>query len=281
MVHGNGERASTTVPCRDEHARERALGPVVHVAGRVAERAPVRAAGHVQPAPQRLARHRDQQAPLATRAISATVASGSGTCSSTSIAVASVELVVGEGQRAWPPRRGTPGSARWRLSHSACQLGVVEVDADDPPVAQALGPLVGEHALAAADVEHRRRRGLRPTARRASPWKRAISRRTTGLVEPYLSKVLPVGTVPGSVDPGVATPELTAARAARACRSAVPESAPVRARVAGLGGLVVRGLHAQRAAPRAARARACAAAATRLRGQDVADHAERHEAARR
>ena len=59
----------------------------------------------------------------AQRAISATVCSGSGTCSSTSIAVASVELVVGERQVlglhdlvlevrrrcAWPTRPGAPG----------------------------------------------------------------------------------------------------------------------------------------------------------------------------
>src|SRR5919108_5972306 len=43
---------------------ERALGPVVHVPGRVAEVLPVRAAGHVQRAPQRFARHRHEQPAL-------------------------------------------------------------------------------------------------------------------------------------------------------------------------------------------------------------------------
>ena len=42
------------------------------------------------------------------------------------------------------------------------QLLVVEVDPDDPPVAEPLRPLVRQHALAAADVEHRFRRRLVP-----------------------------------------------------------------------------------------------------------------------
>src|SRR5918999_390046 len=49
------------VPGQQLH--ERPLRPVVHVAGRVAEVAQVRAAGHVQRAPQRLARHGDEQVP--------------------------------------------------------------------------------------------------------------------------------------------------------------------------------------------------------------------------
>src|SRR5829696_764439 len=47
------------VPGQQLH--ERPLRPVVHVARRVAEVTQVRAAGHVERAPQRLARHRDQQ----------------------------------------------------------------------------------------------------------------------------------------------------------------------------------------------------------------------------
>src|SRR5688500_2477260 len=48
-----------TVPGQELH--EAALGPVVQMARGVPEVLPVRAAGHVQPAPQRLARHRDEQ----------------------------------------------------------------------------------------------------------------------------------------------------------------------------------------------------------------------------
>ena len=44
-----------------------------------------------------------------------------------------------------------------------------------------------------SSTDRGRRRARR--ARRACAWKPAIRRRTTGLVEPYLSKVLPVGTL--------------------------------------------------------------------------------------
>src|SRR3954470_16329567 len=47
-----------------EQRDERALGPVVQVPGRVAEVAQVRAAGHVQRPPHRLARHRHEQPAL-------------------------------------------------------------------------------------------------------------------------------------------------------------------------------------------------------------------------
>jgi hypothetical protein len=49
-----------------------------------------------------------------------------------------------------------------------------------------LRPLLGQHALAAADVEDRLRGGLHEElVQRAL--EAAMSRRTTGLVEPYLS----------------------------------------------------------------------------------------------
>ena len=147
----------------------------------------VRAAGHVEPAPQRLARHRHEQvAPHATRAISATVCSGSGTCSSTSIAAASVELAVGERQ-VLGLHDLVLEVRRLALLPLGLQQRVLQVDADDAAAADALRPLLGQHALAAADVEERGGRRLRRTARRACPRSRAISRRTTGLVEPYLS----------------------------------------------------------------------------------------------
>ena len=48
------------------------------------------------------------------------------------------------------------------------QLRVLEVDPHDAPVAEPLGPLEREHALAAAHVEHRRRAPPSPRARRGS-----------------------------------------------------------------------------------------------------------------
>ena len=68
MVHGNGERASTTSPWRDSSDTNERLDQWLRWPGRVAEVAQVGAAGHVQPAPQRLARHRDEQPALRRRA---------------------------------------------------------------------------------------------------------------------------------------------------------------------------------------------------------------------
>src|SRR5688500_6963698 len=63
--HRPGERRpclhDLTVPGQELH--EAALGPVVQVTRGVPEVLPVRAAGHVEAAPQRLARHRDEQVP--------------------------------------------------------------------------------------------------------------------------------------------------------------------------------------------------------------------------
>ena len=68
--HGPGEGRAGLLDraVAREQRHEPALGPVVHVSGRVAEVAPVRAARHVEPAPERLARHRDQQVPRSPRA---------------------------------------------------------------------------------------------------------------------------------------------------------------------------------------------------------------------
>src|SRR5687767_4757728 len=63
--HGPGEGGARLLH-RAEARQQRdepALGPVVHVAGRVAEVAPVGAAGHVEAAPERLAGDRHQQVP--------------------------------------------------------------------------------------------------------------------------------------------------------------------------------------------------------------------------
>ena len=50
---------------------------------------------------------------------------------------------------------------RTALGPLGMQQRVVEVDADDPALAEALGPRVREHALAAADVQQRLRVGFR------------------------------------------------------------------------------------------------------------------------
>ena len=100
----------------------------------------------------------------ATRAISASTASGSGTCSSTSIAVAAsnspsskgsavagagVELEVGARRAAPTPRAAWGRRGRCPTTRP-----------DD-----AVGPLLGQDALAAADVDDRARRGAGPATR--------------------------------------------------------------------------------------------------------------------
>ncbi len=94
---------------------------------------------------------------------------GSGTCSSTSIAATRSNSPSRERERQWSPATGANSRfGRSRVAHSACELRILEVDPDDAAVAELLGPPVGEHALAAADVEHRARRGAARTAPRAS-----------------------------------------------------------------------------------------------------------------
>ena len=92
----------------------------------------------------------------ATRAISATVASGSGTCSSTSIAAATSNSESEKERRVASSARYSRLGRR-RVDHSCAQLRVLQVDAHDPGVVEPLGPLVREHAFAAAHVEHRPR----------------------------------------------------------------------------------------------------------------------------
>ena len=84
-----------------------------------------------------------------------------------------------------------------RCSQNDLQRRVVEVDADDALVAQLLRPLVRVVGLAAADVEQRLRGGLGEQRRSSARSKPACRRLTTGLVELYLSYVLPV-TVPSA-----------------------------------------------------------------------------------
>jgi hypothetical protein len=72
-----------------------------------------------------------------------------------------VELVLGERQP-----RGLLGPELQVRALAPIPLGaqlrVLEVDPDDPTVTEALRPLDRQHALAAAHVEHRGRRRLRP-----------------------------------------------------------------------------------------------------------------------
>ena len=76
----------------------------------------------------------------AQRAISATVCSGSGTCSSTSIALASVELVVGERQ-VLGLHHAVLEVRRLALCPAGLdRLRLLEVDADDAPRRRAAAP---------------------------------------------------------------------------------------------------------------------------------------------
>src|SRR5918995_379660 len=61
--HGPGEGRAGLLhhAVAREERDEPALGPAIHVAGGVAEVAPVRAARHVEAAPERLARNGDEQ----------------------------------------------------------------------------------------------------------------------------------------------------------------------------------------------------------------------------
>ena len=219
--------------------------------------------------------------PLATRAISATVCAGSGTCSSTSIARRDVELAVGERQVLG--LHDLVGEVRrLALLPLGVQQRVVEVDADDAAVAEALRPLVRQHALAAADVEQRLRVGLR---------EELVERALEGAHEPPHDRVrravLVVG-VAGDRALGVdGHGRGRRGHSRSASRSSVlpvaaPASAPVVFGVPGRlrAGLVVRRLDAelQLDAPHALE-RALGDRA--LRGEQVAHDAERREHHRR
>jgi hypothetical protein len=134
---------------------------VVHVPGGVAEVLPVRAAGHVQPAPQRLARHRDEQRALGHAGHLGHRVLGVGDMLEDLDGRRGVELAIGEGQ-VLGLHDAVLEVGRRPLGPLGVQGRIVEVDADHAAlVAQALGPLMGQHALAAAHVEQRLRVGLR------------------------------------------------------------------------------------------------------------------------
>ena len=94
----------------------------------------------------------------ATRAISETVCSGSGTCSRTSIAVARSNSSSSNGRRSGGIVANRRLSRR-RVSHSARSLGSSRSRPSTGRLAEPLRPAVGQHPLAAADVEHRLRGG--------------------------------------------------------------------------------------------------------------------------
>ncbi len=213
---------------------ERRAGPVVEVA-RACCPAPADRRRGRRSAPATAARAAPTRAAdrRATRAISASAA-------------------LGVGRRARAPRSRRPGrtrrrrtaaldrhrletrgSAAARVAHSASSLGSSRSIPTTRPIAEAPRPVLGEHALAAADVEHRLRRG-RANSSSSVRSKPAISRRTTGLVEPYLSNVLPVGTS------GADGAQLGAALIPRAPRDRRPAGSAPAAR--GAPGLVVRRL---------------------------------------
>ena len=194
MVHGNGERASTTSPWRDSSDTNERLDQWLRCPG-------------VLPRSRR----------YAPRAMFSPRQSGSRGTETSSQRCADarhlgdgvlgvghvledldrrrhVELAVGERQ-VLGLHHAVLEVRRLALLPLGVERRVVEVDADDALVAEAPRPLLDEHALAAADVEDRLR--ARPATKSSSSVrsKPAIRRRTTGLFDPYLSYVLPV-TVP-------------------------------------------------------------------------------------
>ena len=143
-----------------EQLHERALGPVVQVPGGVPEVLQVGAAGHVQPAPQRLARDADQQVPGGDAGHLGDRVLGVGHVLEHLDRRRDVELAVGERH---PLGLHDPVLEVGRLALLPLGLDrrVLEVDADHAAGRDPLRPLVGEHGLAAADVEQRLRGGLR------------------------------------------------------------------------------------------------------------------------
>src|SRR4051812_46396799 len=161
--HGPRERGADLLyrAVLREQRLEAHLRPVVHVAGRIAERLPVRAARHVDHAPDRLARHGHEQPALGDARHLVQRLLGLGHVLEHLDRRCHVELVVLEAET-----RGLLGAVfqvRARAgSPFRLELRILEVDPDDAVVLQLLRPLVGEHALAAADVEHGFRSGLLP-----------------------------------------------------------------------------------------------------------------------
>jgi hypothetical protein len=129
---------------------------VVEVPGRVAEVLQVRAPGHVERAPQRLARDRDEQpAPRHAGHLLDRV-HGVGHVLEHLDRAGHVELAVSERQ-VLGLHDAVLEVGRAALGLLGLERRVLEVDADDAPLAELLRPPVSEHPLAAPDVEERAR----------------------------------------------------------------------------------------------------------------------------
>src|SRR3954471_15765687 len=129
-----------------EQRHERALRPVVEVAGRVAEVAQVRAAGHVQRTPQRRARDRHEQPPRRHARHLGKRVLGVGHVLENLDRGRDLELAVRERQ-VLGLHHAVLEVRRAALLPLGVQRRVVEVDPDDALVAETLRPLLGEHAL--------------------------------------------------------------------------------------------------------------------------------------
>ena len=189
-----GTASASRPPRRTERADEPA-GPVVEVPGRVAELSQVGAAGDVERSPQRLVGHRHEQPALGDPRH-----------------LGDRRLGIDRRARAprWRPpdrtrrrrtaatRPASPRNSRFgraaRAAHSAASLGSSRSMPTTRPDRRAAAP-----TARSARPRRSRRRAPSPAPPAANSSssvrsKPAISRRTTGLVEPYLSNVLPVGT---------------------------------------------------------------------------------------
>ncbi len=187
--HRPGERRADLgdLAVAREQADERAPRPVVQVPGRVA-RAPTSRRRAPCSAPATAARGAPRRAGGARRSAPSRRACARGR------------------GRARAPRSRWPGRTRRRRTAGSRRAspgtrGSAPGARPSPPgstpprgrcrrraaLAQALRPLVHEHALAAADVEQRAGLGAASKSSSSVRSKALIRRRTTGLVEPYLS----------------------------------------------------------------------------------------------
>ena len=216
----------------------------------------VGAAGHVEPAPQRLARHRDEQPALGHARHLGHRVRRVGHVLEHLDRGRDVELVVGERH---PLGLHHPVLEVGRLALLPLRLDrrVLEVDADHAPRREPLRPLVGQDRLAAADVEQRLRVGLREQL-----VERALEARHQPPDDRVGRAVLVVG-VAGDRALGVARDGAHSFSASRS--SVVAAAAGVRARGRLVAGRAARRARSARAGRRArarsgARARTCAGA---------------------
>src|SRR5215207_1537857 len=194
MVHGNGERGSTTSPWRDSSATNERLDQWFMCPGvlpRSFQYAP-RAMFSTRHSGSRGTETSSQR--CAARAISATVCSGSGTCSRTSIAAARSNSSSAKGRfSAFMTRYSRFGAVR--LAHSACSAG----SSRSMPTTRRSSPKRCAHwCVSTPSPQPTSSSDCGSASVKSSssvPSKRAMRRRTTGFFEPYLSYVLPV-TVP-------------------------------------------------------------------------------------